>query len=416
VADLSRCITCSRRRARDERGGVLLAALIVTLLATMLVMGAAYEAGVRLETRVSLRDGAQALTCAQAGLEDAAHLASASANWRAGLMTATWILDKAIGESTVTVTARDPLDGAIGVNGATGSSSADSVELTATATTGQIARALTATYLPLPHAGLRNVVFSATLIDLHDVALEGRLRANGAVTQLGGAELHGDITTLTGAAVSSDLDDGDTDVAYAATPLTLPSVDFNWFKLAGKGITLPASRVISNTVISSTLNPFGSPSPRGIYWIDAGGGGVRFNNVAVEACLAILNAGTVSVCDWSGDPTNYYHHSPDPDRLPALLVQGDLTMSVEAGGSFVTPGGSAISSGLDGVFLCTGIYRGPQVGATAPITLDGAILANEVHLVGPGTIIRHDANLSLDPLAGLTGPGLRLVPGTTREN
>jgi hypothetical protein len=414
-------MTCSRRRdgrwrSRGERGGVLLAALIVTLLATMLVMGAAYETGVRLETRVSLRDGAQALTCAQAGLEDAAHLASASANWRAGLLTATWIQDKAIEANRVTVTARDPLDGAIGVNGATGSSSADPVELTATATAGQIARALTATYDPLPHAAMRQVVFSATLIDLHDVALEGRVRANGAVTQLGGAELHGDITTLTGAVVSSDLDDGDTDVAYAATALALPAVDFNWFTLAGKSITLPANRAIVNTVISSTSNPFGSPSPRGIYWIDAGGGGVRFNNVAIEACVAILNAGQVNVCDWYGDPAYYYHHSPDPDHLPALLVQGNLTMSIEAGGSFVTPGGSAITSDLKGVFLCTGIYRGPQVGATAPITLDGAILGNEVHLAGPGTTIRHDPNLNLDPLAELTGPGLRLVPGTTREN
>ncbi len=412
----SRCMIYSRRRAAGERGGVLLAALVVTLLATMLVMGAAYETGVRLETRVSLRDGAQALVCAQAGLEDAAHLASASANWRAGLMTATWIQNKAIGESAVTVTARDPLDGAIGVNGATGSSSADSVELTATATTGQIARALKATYVPLPHAGLRQVVFSATSIDLHEVDIEGRLRANGAVTLVGGAELHGDITTITGASVSSDLDDGDTNVIYTAASLTLPAVNFAWFQAAGKKITLPANRRICNTVISSTVNPFGSASPRGIYWIDAGGGGVTLYNVAIEACIAILNAGEVDVCDASGNPTHYYHHSPDPDRLPALLVQGNLTMSVEAGGSFVIPGGSAISSGLNGVFLCTGIYRGPQVGASSPITLDGAILANEVHLDGPGSIIRHDPNLSLDPLVELTGPGLRLVPGTTREN
>ena len=57
------------RISSGRRGGILLAALIVTLLATTLVLGAGYEAGVRLEGRARLRQARVALSCAQAGLE-----------------------------------------------------------------------------------------------------------------------------------------------------------------------------------------------------------------------------------------------------------------------------------------------------------------------------------------------------------
>ena len=133
----------------------------------------------------------------------------------------------------------------------------------------------------------------------------------------------------------------------------------------------------------------------------------------------MLNAHRVYVCTTLGEPTAYYHHSPDPDRLPALLVQGDLTMRVEGGLSIMLVVGSTpvlYASGLQGVFFCTGGFRGPQIDCATPFTLDGAILGNPVSLVGPGTLMRHDPNLNLNPVVELTRAGLRLVTGTTQEN
>jgi hypothetical protein len=414
VAVSSRCMTSSRRQRKSERGGVLLAALIATLLATMLVMGAAYEAGTRLETRIRLRDGALGLVAGQAGLENAARLANASASWRSTLVSSIWIQDKPIGDAMVTVTALDPQDGDIRVRGVSESSSADSVELTATTQVGEILRTLTATYVPLPHPALRNVIFGATYMEFDGVSVEGRLRSNGNVVHVGGASIHGNITTLNGASVSSSLDDSDTDIFRDAATMALPAVDFTWFRDAGEQILLPVNRLISNTIITPSSNPLGTASANGIYWIDAGNGDLYLYNVAVEACIAVLNADDVSI-GWSGTTTRYYHHSPDPDRLPAMLVDGDLRMYIEAGGSFTIPGGSVVTSDLEGVFYCTGYFYGPQVDASTPISVDGAIIANEVYLVGPGTTIRHAPHLNRDPLVELTKPGLRLVPGSTRE-
>lgn len=416
MAASSRSRICSGRRRPAERGGVLLAVLLVTLLTTMLVMGAVYEAGVRLERRVGLRDGALALAAAQAGLEDAARLATTTTDWRANLMNGLWIEQKPLGDASISVDAEDPLDGEIRRDGALISSSADSVRLTATAALRGIARSRQATYLPFPHEALRYVGFSATTLGLQNVALEGRLRASGAVAHQGGATLHGDVTTLAGQSISADLDDLDTDFHYAANALALPAIDFAWFQAAGERITLPYNRTIANTVITANRNPYGSPSAAGIYWIDAGRTSVYFYNVAVEACLVIRNATTVTIGDWYGGTTYYYHHTPDPDRLPALLVEGHLTMRIEAGGTLGGAGGlvPGIRSDLEGVFACTGTLWGPQDSAVAPIECDGAFLANELHLLGPCTRIRHRPELDLQPLAELTGVGLRLLPGTTR--
>lgn len=407
----------TRSRARGQRGSVLLAVLLVTLLATTLVTGAAYETGSRLARGAALRDGTLALAAAQAGIETAARMAAADGAWRATLGDGLWIDGLPIDEALVSVLAADPEDGQIAVIGALKSSSADPVRFTATALARGVSRSLESTCLPIPHPALRCVGFSATTIALQGVAIEGRLRAGGDVTHAGGATLHGDITTVTGASVAAELDDYDTDVHYAPAALALPAVDFAWFQAAGKRITVPITRTIANAVITPTRNPYGPVSPNGIYWIDAGNATVYFYNSAIEACIAIRNAGEVIVGDWFGNPTYYYHRSPDPDRLPALLVEGDLTMRIEAGGNLGGAGGlvPSITSDLEGVFLCTGTFRGPQLGAASPISCRGSFLAQAAHFSGPGTLLRHRPELDLRPLAELTVPGLRPLPGTTRE-
>ena len=408
---MSRCTT-----SRRERGSVLLTATVVTLLATMLVMSLAHEAGLRLEARQMLRYGAAALAVAQAGLEAGARKATASTTWRSD--PTTWLSQRAVGDGAVDVTASDPADGHVEVSGALGSSSADGVRLTASASVRGLTRVLRADYLPLPHAALGSAVYSQTYVRIQGVGVEGRVRANGDVLDYGAASVRGDITTLTGSTVSPTLDDADTDVFYTASGLAIPAVGFAWFQAAGERISLPVSRVISNTRITTSYNPYGSASARGIYWIDAGGGDVLLSQVAIQACLAVLNARTVNVCTSLGAPTAFSHHSPDPDRLPAMVVQGDLKMRVEGGVSIVLMVGSApvsYASGLQGVFFCTGNFQGPQLDCATPITVDGAFLGNTVSLVGPGTLVRHDPNLNLYPVVEMTRPGLRLVPDTTLE-
>lgn len=404
--------------SRREEGGILLAALVVTLLATTLVLGITYEIGVRLEGRSVLGQGMRALASAQAGLEAAARLA-ADPDFLQGSGTAeVWMQDRAIGPARVTVRASDPRDGVLGKDPARGSSDADTVRLIADATVEGTTRYLTADYLPLPHFGLRYAACSATTMELAYVHLEGRVRASGAVLNGGSADIYGDITTVTGSTVTGDLDDGDTDVFYVADSLALPAIDFDWFCNAGERITLPAYPLISYATITSESNPYGNPSAAGIYYIDANDQNVYFDHVALIACLVIINARRVYIGDYYGNPTHYYHASPDPEHLPAMLVEGDLTMRIDGGHIWtITKGPTTIqvSCALEGVFCCTEDLIGPQQYATDPIEVEGAFLGETVELTGPGTLIRHNPALNAVPLVEMTRPGLRLLAGTTEE-
>ena len=389
-------------------------AAVVALLATMLVVGLAHETGMRLEARQGLRFGSTALACAQAGLEAGARRATTSALWRSG--STTWLSQRAVGDGLVTVVASDPADGSVAVNGSAGSSDADPVRLTATATYRGVSRALLADYLPLPHPALTNAIYGETHICAMGVTVEGRVRSNGDIYDYGAFTVHGDVTTLSGATVYPSLDDADTDVFYVASAVAIPAVDLNWFVAAGQCIALPVSRVISTARITPTHNPYGAVSARGIYWIDANYGDLYLYQVAVEACLVVLNADEVFVGSTSGGTTPYYHRSPDPDRLPALVVEGDLTMRVEGGLTITIPAsGATYSCGMEGVFLCTGDFWGPQLDASTAITVNGAILGDALHLRGPGTLIRHDPNLNLNPVVEMTRDGLRLISTSTQE-
>ncbi len=396
---------------------MLLVALVITIFVTMLAMTAAHETGLRLASRRDQDQSAQALLYAQAGIENAAHLPLDVHSWRSTLGTGKWIENKGIGGGSFTVEATDPADGIIEIDGRVGSSGADTVRFAATGELSAALRGLRADYVPLPHAALRNAGYSRTTLALDGVAVEGRLRANGAVQDLGGTQVHGDITTLAGNPVSETLDDADTDIFFVSDSLSLPTVDFEWFRDAGGRISLPWHRTIRQTSITAASNPYGSPSPEGIYYIDATNGDVYFEDVAIYACIAILKVRNVVIAELSG-ATTYYHESPDPERLPALLVDGDLTMKIEEGGSLWFYVGGAWrphASHISGAIFCTGTLWGPQIDALRPITVEGAFVADLLRLEGPGTLIRHDPTLNTNPLVGLHGEGLRIVPGSTRE-
>jgi hypothetical protein len=237
------------------------------------------------------------------------------------------------------------------------------------------------------------------------------------VTLISASDIFGDITTLLGDSVTAALDDGDTDLLFVTDTLGMPAVDFDWFQDAGKKITLPHTRLLSNKVYGPGVNPSGPASPEGIYWIDATGGDVYFQNVAVIGTLAVLNANTVYIGSSLGVPTNYYHVPHDPVRMPALVVQGNLSMYVEGNTYAFSVGATpySVTCGVTGVIYCAGTFLGPQVNATLPGTFEGTIIAHEAHLYGPGTLIRHEEAYNLNPIAGLTASGLRLIPATRRE-
>jgi hypothetical protein len=408
-----------------ERGSVFVAVLLITLIATALLIGATYQSATRLRGAGSEASGSLARLVALAGLEAGAGLASTGGAWRDDLGTGGWLGAEPVGDGSVSVTATYPNDGVVEVDGEVGSASSDTVRLTANGTHRDVSRRFRGDFVPLVHPALTAAVFSATTIRTYEVTVEGRVRGNGSFLDQGAVRsaIFGDVTTTIGGLVSPWIDDADTDVRYVSTAIALPALSFNWFRDAGERMSIPLLNTLSNASISDTENPLGQVSPDAIYWMDALGGTIIFTNVAVHACVAILNANEVIVHDavsaLLGSPeTPYYHHSPDPDRLPALVVQGKLRMCIEGRRSLTlrdSGGTRSVTSSLGGVFYSTGLFKGPQFDAPGALTLEGAVVAGSVELYGDTLLVRHDPRLNTTPLAELTTAGLRPVAGTTEE-
>lgn len=389
------------------------------MMAAILVLGTAYEGGLGLRHRAQQRNAAAALRSAQAGLECAAWLSGSSDTWRGDLGTGTWITDRSIGETRVTVSADDPADGQIELVGATLSSDADTVRFSSTGSYRTIQRTLAADYLPFPHDVMAHVVYSQSTIGLQGVNLVGDLRANGAVGDYGSVTVDGDITTTNNGSISASLFDTDTDTTFVADSLYLPAIDFDWLRAAAEPLTVPYGGRFTNNILTPDYNPWGNPSPAGIYSIDGDGDKIYLHNLYIEACLVVYDVDRLRIRSPWGNTTRYYHTTPDSTRLPALLVDGYTEMLIEAGSWGIwhpTRGFITVSSGLDGVFVCTGELWGPQSGASNPITVTGAILAGEAHILGPGTTLIHDPNLMDTPLVELVkATGLRLIAHSVVE-
>jgi len=415
----------STRVDGSERGSVLVAVLLITLIATTLLIGATYQSATRLRGTGSEASGSLGRMIALAGLEAGAGLAL-STTWRATLGTGTWFTEKPIGTGSVSVAATDPSDGLVAVDGTQGSASCDTVRLTATATHRGVTRSFRGDFVPIVHPAMTAALFSGSTIKLNVVAIEGRVRGNGSLLDQGSTRstIFGDVTTTIGGLVSPWIDDADTDVRYTSAAIALPAVNFAWFRYAGERMIIPPLNTLSNATISDTENPLGQASPDAIYWMDALGGTIIFTNVAIHACVAILNANEVivhnAVTALLGNPqTPYYHQSPDPDRLPALVVEGKLRMCIEGGRTLTlrdSGGTRTVTSSLNGVFYSTGLFKGPQFDSSGALTLDGAVIAGSVELYGDTLLVRHDPRLNTTPLAELTTTGLRPVAGTTEES
>ena len=389
--------------------------LVVTMLTVMLAMGAAYEAGMDLKTTNQLGDATYALATARAGLETGAYVATHDAAMRAAPTNYTLYSDRAIGDGLVTVVASDPNDGQLRVRGEDLSSDIDTVRLAATVVLGNSSRGLAADYVPFPHVGLRQVIFSKDRIELENVWVDGRIRANNDVKDKGNVSVRGNITVKEGKSIDASLDDDDTDLFYDPEDMDFPTPDFDWYKAAGEQISLPVDNHIRWGVFTKTYNSLGSVSPEGIYWIDADGDDVRMDDCIVEGTLALLNAETLYIGKDSASP--FVLKAGDPDRYPVLLVEGKIEMDIEGGSVTAVQGMTPVtlSCEVSGVIFATGSYKGPQFkDATTPLWIEGAVIADKVIFKGPGTRIRHDATLNTHPLVGLVGEGFRCIPGSVR--
>jgi hypothetical protein len=405
-------------RRRREAGGILLAALIITLLSATIVMTAAQNSSLRMSSAFSLADSREALVYAQMGLDVAAVYLVNHEKFRKGGMPST-VFDKVQYENAVIdVDASDPIDGTLRTvgAGADGSADTDAIRLVSSATVGDFTRTIQTDYFPLPEEALKFVVFSLDEVTLNGGSLEGKIGANGDVDMPSPCDLYGNILQLIGNSVHEDLPDINTSVSYVADAMPFPPSDrIDWYKNNGTRIT--RRDWYFETRFTSTFAPGVAAKDLGeIYYIDCGGRDLYLLKCYINACLVILNADTVYLGE-SGFEYEYYHTSPDPGRLPALLVEGDIEMYISGG---IVPdaitGCGDVESGIRGLVYATEDISGPQISTTGAITVEGCFIGDDIDIhCDDDTVMKHDYQLNTSLIPEFVKPVMVADPTTYVE-
>jgi hypothetical protein len=389
---------------------------MITLIVTAALLAVGYRVGMDLRIGSAYRESYLTRLHGTAGTELALYAVSEAPLWRTDVVDP-WLVD-VVDETSFTVVLSDPVDGQIAPDGTSFSTDADTIRVTTTATRAELTRSFEVDCVPLPHEALRFTAAGISSLALEDGTIEGRVMSRGTVNAVS-ATVRGDVYAESTTLVDPTLDDADTDIIRQDPLPGLPVPDLKWFVDAGEEVTVPSGRAFEDFILSKDGNPRGTESPDGIYWMDAAGGDLRFHSCGIDACLVILNAGTVRIQNSLGGASDFHHHSPDPDRLPALIVDGDVIMNIQGGTAtyVITSGLSLVpfTPTLRGVFMATGMLRGPQTGSGLTLEVEGAFLADDLQIVGSGLRLRHDPDLNLSPLVELTGTGIRPLPGTARE-
>ena len=390
--------------------------LVITLLSAAIIITAAGNSSLRMKSAHIVAESQKALLYAQMGLDISACYLPSRPDWRGKEMPANVFLNVVYEDGFLTVEASDPGDGILEVDGKTDSSDADTIRLKATAKVGDFTRTIQADYLPLPIEALGYVLLSHKKLELNNGGyIEGRIRCNDHVTTDGFIDLYGNVTTVTGKSIDAGLIDENTTAIYADQPITFPVVDFDWFEDAGTSIKHEPK--IENTRITTTFAPGVAAKDFGqIYYIDCGGKDIRLHNLYVNACLVLIDAHNVFIGD-KDTPYDYVHISPDPTRLPALLVEGEVRMYINGGvlADAITGCGDQ-ESRLEGLFYATKKIEGPQKDASGAIEVIGSLMADEIILqADPQTTIKHDIRMNSAPIIDFVQPVMVSVPGSYQE-
>ena len=390
----------------------MLSVLVVVTLAAMEEMA--------LETRAAQNRNAvrQAYMCAHTGIDYCLYLSRQSAAWRTAFGNGDWLSDYDAGGGAVTVSVLDPGGGAIS------SDPADPVRMTATATCGPAKRTVSALAQPPPGLALKYVLCSMSSTDLWlkaGVRVYGDLRTTGKVDGDTNVSLAGNIYTAPGKDVDDFLVDADTRLIETSRTVPAPTVDFTWYKSIAQRLTLPTEGgeyVIYDARLTPDYNPFGFTSEQGLYWFDAGGAEVHMENACVIGTLIITNAKKTRI-------RKGYYHTTYAAKYPALLSDSDIAVEIEynldENGRSVDFNGDGdtndfMVSQIRGVIYSTKKVIGMQRGtAPGPFYFSGAVVANEVIMIGPAFHIAYDPQLAETPVAGFQGPGLELIPGSIED-
>lgn len=403
----------SARTRTRRRGSVYIVVLGAAMIVGTIALATSGIGRLALRNALDQRDRRQAQIAARSGVEYALNWINQHPTWRSTLTSGVMSADLTAGKVVFSWSVTDE-------DGDLANDTRDHAVVRAVGKSGNARAALEVTVEP-----------SAVAL----TCLESAAHASGAVT------IGANATVQRNGGVTSN----NSGSAYLASPVkTMPGNDvFDYYVSRGTEIpitSLPTSggnRQFTLRILSRRLNPFGTPNPWGIYWIDCQGANVELMWSRVYGTLVLLNAGSGTKI------SDVAIYQPEAPNYPSLMVQGDLTIDLYSSTVILgIPIGSRERIQESALFTNYNPVGAPYAGITDNDTSDlwPASLDGIVYVTGTATIQDHAAirgslvagaiavsankTLTLEyqpyakdyPPPGFTnGPGVRPLPGTWRE-
>ena len=403
-------------------------AYVLTLSTSLLVavMGVAALIAVRVERTAAAADEdfVAARLNARSAAEVAALAIASTQTWRTTYPNGAWVTGMPLGEGTYSVSVVDPGDADLA------DSASDSAIVVAVGEVGPAQYRLAVELAPYGPAGM-DCLYSAVHAGgrLYN---SGWLRADATASSNSNVSNSGYFYTdveASGYVDNAGIIDGSITEGAGAKEMPDPDTVFDEYLSRGTEIprrALPGDDKVEKTILSSTRNDFtGVINAEGIYYIDAERHDIEVKDVRIEGTLVVVNLGSKKVKVKDG-----IIWEPASDRLPALLVDGELEFDYEpllrepnVKVNFNPPGypyqgdedndtKDEHASYLAGLFYASG-----------DITVKNTLVLSGVLVAGASLTVEYQLTVEHDARPAITGPPgfersyrpMGFVPGTWQQ-
>lgn len=301
-----------------RRGGVYVLALGTALLVTVIGVSALLAArGQRMavaDTQEFCRARYAALAAIDVGLETM----QAGPDWRTLLPSGAWVTNAALGDARLSLRGVDPDDGSLADD------KADPVVLTGTGSCGsaryQLTVRLEPPIVPLPilshalHARTDAIVKSGNTLTLSG----GPFSSNGPVKTDG---------TVIGDVIAQSV----SNAARVTGTITTPGPEHEapaastFAAYAARATPLNAPGTMEKTVLSPACNPWGRPTPDGVYLLSLSSS-TKIRDMRIVGTLVVLGNGNKLTIDRN------VLIEPARRDYPTLIIDGDAEFDLDSAG------------------------------------------------------------------------------------
>ncbi|MBV8781636.1 MAG: hypothetical protein JO353_09580 [Phycisphaerae bacterium] len=298
--------------ATGRRGSVYLVVLGLSMLVTILALGAIAAGLAQRRSGESLNDAADARHYAKAAVDMGRYAISQDANWRTDYAPGTWI-NTTMGSGSCSLGVIDPIDGNLG------NRPYDAVRLTGTGYKGKAIQMVQATMVGsgTPIDALQYALFVPGM--LHNMAAATSFFANATLATNGTYQtegsLFGNVSCFLTAGPGTTYGTVNTFGSSTSTPPT--TIESMYVAL---GTAISPGIAMQQVVLTSTYNPYGAANSDGVYVITASAD-MTIQNCRINGTLVVVDPGHTVTFNGS------ILMSPARKDFPVMIIDGNAIFS-----------------------------------------------------------------------------------------